>query len=94
MMTVTKFINGPGCDLATGWDGAHLDGKHCTGHEMRVTVSRSMLDPRFVRYSSTVDGSEHVSGTVEPVERDGLDKTFTHIWANCYTAKAKYRETN
>lgn len=93
-MNITKHINSPGCDLATGWDGAYLDGPHSTGHEMRVIVKRCMYAPKEVRYDSTVDGSQHLSGTVaHPVDRHELGDVLPAIFATCRDAKSEYRET-
>lgn len=92
-MKVTKFIAEAGCDLATGWDGAHLDGLHPTGYEMRVTVTRSMRDPRHVRFCSTIDGSIHIDGDVQhPVERESLDIELPAIWERCLNAPSAYRQ--
>lgn len=90
-MKITKFVNGTGTGLATGWDGAYLDGQHSTGHDMRVTVTRAMNEPRFVRYAAEVDGSWHVSGHVEPIGRDNLDSHLPHIWAHCFNAPSEHR---
>lgn len=91
-MNITKFINEAGCDLAAGWDGAHLDGQHSTGHPMRITVTRSMRDPRFVRYSATVDGSQHIDGSIDSVGRDELQEVLPNIWKDCFDAPSKYRD--
>lgn len=91
-MNVTKFTYEPGCDLAAGWDGAHLDGRHCSGHDMRVTVSRCMYDPKFVRFQANVDGSTHIDGVVDhPVERNGLDAELAAIWEKCANTPSVYR---
>lgn len=91
-MNITKFTYEPGCDLATGWDGAHLDGRHSTGHPMRVTVTRSMYDPRFVRFAATVDGSRHIDGSIDSVGRDELQEVIPNIWKTCFDAPSRYRE--
>lgn len=92
-MKITKWLCEPGCDLATGWDGAYLDGKHSTGYEMHVLVSRSMRDPRHVRFSSSIDGSEHIFGSVDhEVYRDGLDAELPAIWDKCVKAESQHRK--
>lgn len=90
--TVTKFIHEAGCGKSTGWDGAHLDGLHKTGHPMRVSISRQMDDPTFVRFESSVDGSYHVTGTIPSVPKDSLANTFNLFWGHAYNAPSAYRE--
>ena len=91
-MKITKWVNERGCDLATDWDGAYLDGLHSTGHDMRVIVSRSMRDPRHVRFESSVDGSVHIAGQVDhDVANDGLDAELPAIWEKCANTPSLYR---
>ena len=65
--SITKFTHPRGCGKSTGWDGAHLDGFHPCGHPMRVSFSRVMDQPEFVRWSSTIDGSQHESGQMDNI---------------------------